>query len=97
MMPIAVRRPGSDRPATGLYLFGGRGQPVGITALLVTHTISTLPSACRPRPCWQSPGTPGLSCSGLVTTPAEVVEEGSGLGGDAGLGGYLLGADGDSG
>ena len=40
---------------------------------------------------------PDLSCSGLVTTPAEVVEEGSGLGGDAGLGGYLLGADGDGG
>jgi hypothetical protein len=40
---------------------------------------------------------PGLSCSGLVTTPAEVVEEGSGLGGYAGLGGHLLGADGDSG
>jgi hypothetical protein len=39
----------------------------------------------------------GLSCSGLVTTPAEVAEEGSGLGGDAGLGGHLLGADGDSG
>jgi hypothetical protein len=38
-----------------------------------------------------------LSCSGLVTTPAEVVEEGSGFGGDAGLGGHLLGADGDSG
>jgi hypothetical protein len=38
-----------------------------------------------------------LSCSGLVTTPAEVVEEGSGLGGDAGLSGQLLGADGDSG
>ena len=38
-----------------------------------------------------------LSCSGLVTTPAEVVEEGSGLGGDAGLGGHLLGADGDGG
>ena len=37
----------------------------------------------------------GLSCSGLVTTPAEVVEEGLGFGGDAGLGGYLLGADGD--
>jgi hypothetical protein len=40
---------------------------------------------------------PDLSCSGLVTTPAEVVEEGSGLGGDAGLGGHLLGADGDRG
>jgi hypothetical protein len=40
---------------------------------------------------------PYLSCSGLVTTPAEVAEEGSGLGGDAGLGGNLLGADGDSG
>ena len=38
-----------------------------------------------------------LSCSSLVTTPAEVVEEGPGLGGDAGLGGHLLGADGDSG
>jgi IS30 family transposase len=38
-----------------------------------------------------------LSCSGLVTTPAEVVEEGSGLGGNAGLGGHLLGADGDGG
>jgi hypothetical protein len=38
-----------------------------------------------------------LSCSGLVTTPAEVVEEGSGFGWDAGLGGDLLGADGDGG
>jgi len=60
MMPIAARRPGTrdgDRPATGLYLCGGRGQPVGITALLVTHTISTPPPACRPpEPCWRSPG-----------------------------------------
>ena len=40
---------------------------------------------------------PDLSCSGLVTTPAKVVEEGSGLGGDARLGGHLLGADGDGG
>jgi hypothetical protein len=40
---------------------------------------------------------PYLSCSGLVTTPAEVVKEGSGLRGHAGLGGHLLGADGDSG
>lgn len=40
---------------------------------------------------------PDLSCSGLVPTAAEVVEEGSGLGGDAGLGGHLLGADGDCG
>jgi hypothetical protein len=29
----------SDRPATGLYFFSGRSQPVGITALRVTHTI----------------------------------------------------------
>lgn len=35
--------------------------------------------------------------SSSLTTPAEVVEEGSGLGRDAGLGGHLLGADGDSG
>ena len=40
---------------------------------------------------------PGVSCSGLVTTPAEVVQEGWGIGRDAGLGGQLLGADGDSG
>ena len=40
---------------------------------------------------------PYLSCSGLVTTPAEVVKEGSGFGWDAGLGGDLLGADGDGG
>jgi hypothetical protein len=39
----------------------------------------------------------GLSCSGLVTTPTEVVQEGPGLGGDARLGGDLLGADGDGG
>lgn len=38
-----------------------------------------------------------LSRSGLVTTPAEVMEECSGLGGDAGLCGHLAGADGDCG
>jgi hypothetical protein len=47
---------------------------------------------------WPSPWrASGLSCSGLVTTPAEVVQEGSGFGGDAGRGSHLLGADGDRG
>ena len=34
----------SDRPTTCLYLFSGRGQPVGITELLVTHTIQYAPA-----------------------------------------------------
>src|SRR5215469_116742 len=55
MIPIAR---GSNRPATSLYLFSGRSQPVGITALLATHTIRTLPPADRPPgPCWQAPGS----------------------------------------
>jgi hypothetical protein len=29
----------SDRSTTGLYLIWGRGQPVGIIALLVAHNI----------------------------------------------------------
>ena len=45
------------RPTTCRYLFCGRSQPVGITALLVTHTIGMLRPACRPPgPCWPSPG-----------------------------------------
>src|SRR5262249_49390552 len=36
-----------------------------------------------------------LSCSGLVTTPAERGQQGLGFSGDAWLGGYLLSADGD--
>ena len=35
----------SDRPTTCLYLFSGRSQPVGITALLVTHTIQCAPAS----------------------------------------------------
>src|SRR5690349_15999263 len=40
---------------------------------------------------------PGLSCSGLVTTPAEVAQDWPDVGGDARLGGDLPGADGDGG
>ena len=69
----------------------GRAGPVNLAAELRRHARDPR----RPSP--PSGSASDLSCSGLVTTPAEVVEEGSGLGGDAGLGGYLLGADGDSG
>jgi hypothetical protein len=59
------------------------------------HVGATLQSsAADPNP---KIDTSDLSCSGLVTTPAEGGQEGSGLSGDAGLGGHLPGADGDGG
>jgi len=68
----------SDRPATGLYLICGRGQPVGIIALLVAHNIS-MPPACRPpEPRRQSPrtgrgGTATDRCHDAVPLPAAAI------------------------
>src|SRR6516162_5294056 len=80
----------SDRPMTGLYLFCGRGQPVGIAALLVAHAIQYAPASLPieramlavPRKRWGSIRA-GFSCPRALPirspkgTPARVLPGGS--------------------
>ena len=64
---LVTRTRDSDWPATGLYLICGRGQPVGIIALLVAHNISMLCPACRPPGhAGSHPETPGNLRAGPV-------------------------------
>jgi len=85
-------RVGMTSPPAGLP--GDLRQVHGVGHHPLSHLDLTL---VTPVDEFESSTVSGLSCSGLVTTPTEVVEEGSGFGGDAGLGGHLLGADSDGG